>query len=122
MKNSGKAIKMTAMRSPCPIANALDIFGDKWTLLVLRDLFTGKSTFGDFQSSPEGIPTNILADRLKRLQAHGLIDKKPYQQRPLRYAYELTKAGRSLGPVLKEIINWGKNNIAGTQARMKIQR
>lgn len=109
------------MRSPCPIANALDIFGDKWTLLVLRDLFAGKSTFGDFQSSPEGIPTNILADRLKRLQAYGLIDRKPYQQRPLRNAYELTTAGRSLGPVLKEIINWGKKNIAATQARIKIQ-
>ena len=121
MENSGKAIKINAMRSPCPIANALELFGDKWTLLVLRDLFTGKSTFGDFQSSPEGIPTNILADRLKRLQAHGLIDRKPYQQRPLRYAYALTAKGRSLGPVLKEIINWGKKNIAGTQVRMKLE-
>ena len=121
MKDSSKAIKINAMRSPCPIANALDIFGDKWTLLVLRDLFTGKSTFGDFQSSPEGIPTNILADRLKRLQAYGLIDKKPYQQRPLRYAYALTAKGRSLGPVLKEMSDWGKKNIAGTQARMKLK-
>lgn len=121
MKRPVIAIKKAAMRSPCPIANALDIFGDKWTLLVIRDLFTGKSTFGDFQSSPEGIPTNILADRLKRLQAYGIVDKKPYQQRPLRYAYELTAAGRSLAPLLKEMINWGKKNIAGTQARMKIK-
>lgn len=121
MKKQAKKIKMPAMRSPCPIANALDIVGDKWTLLVIRDLFAGKHTFGDFQSSPEGIPTNILADRLKRLQAYGLIDKKPYQQRPLRYAYELTAAGRSLGPVLKEMIDWGKKNIVATQARMKIQ-
>lgn len=121
MKKPAKKIKMPAMRSPCPIANALDIVGDKWTLLVIRDLFAGKHTFGDFQSSPEGIPTNILADRLKRLQVYGLIDKKPYQQRPLRYAYELTAAGRSLGPVLKEMIDWGKKNIVATQARMKIQ-
>ena len=68
MKKPAKKIKMPAMRSPCPIANALDIVGDKWTLLVIRDLFAGKHTFGDFQSSPEGIPTNILADRLKSLQ------------------------------------------------------
>jgi len=121
MKKPVKAIKIADMRSPCPIANTLDIFGDKWTLLVIRDLFAGKSTFGDFQSSPEGIPTNILADRLKRLQAHGIIEKHPYQQRPLRYAYELTTTGRSLGPVLMEIINWGKKNIAGTQARMKLK-
>lgn len=108
------------MRSPCPIANTLDIFGDKWTLLVIRDLFAGKSTYGEFQSSPEGIPTNILADRLKRLAAYGIIQKTPYQQHPVRYAYQLTNTGRSLGPVLEEMLKWGKNNIAGTQARMKL--
>ena len=113
-------IKLAAMRSPCPIANTLDIVGDKWTLLVIRDLFAGKSTYGEFQSSPEGIPTNILADRLKRLAGHGIIQKTPYQQNPVRYAYQLTNTGRSLGPLLEQLVKWGKKNIAGTEARMKL--
>ena len=71
MQSRNKAIKLSKMRSPCPIANTLDIIGDKWTLLVIRDLFAGKTTYGEFQDSPEGIPTNILADRLKRLLGHG---------------------------------------------------
>lgn len=120
MNSSTKPKKSPDMRSPCPIANALDILGDKWTLLVIRDLFGGKSTYGEFQSSPESIPTNILANRLKRLAGHGLIDKTPYQQRPVRYAYQLTDKGRSLGPLLKEMTQWGLKNIEGTEARMKL--
>lgn len=112
--------KSQHMRSPCPIANTLDIVGDKWTLLVIRDLFAGKSTYGEFQSSPESIPTNILADRLKRLAGHGIIEKTPYQQRPVRYAYQLTNKGRSLGPLLKEMSTWGLKNIEGTEARIKL--
>jgi len=108
------------MRSPCPIANTLDILGDKWTLLVIRDLFTGKHTYSEFQSSPEKIPTNILANRLKRLADFGIIEKAPYQQRPVRYAYQLTDKGRSLGQVLKEMADWGICNIAGTEAKLKM--
>ena len=120
MKNDKKPINIREMRSPCPIANTLDILGDKWTLLVIRDLFAGKSTYGEFQSSPEGIPTNILADRLKRLAMHGLIEKTPYQERPVRYSYRLTKTGRSLAPVLKAMVDWGNRNITGTESRMKL--
>jgi len=120
MSSRKNTIELPAMRSPCPIANTLDIFGDKWTLLVIRDLFAGKSTYGEFHSSPEGIPTNILADRLKRLAGHGIIQKTPYQQNPVRYAYQLTNTGRSLGPVLEQLVKWGKKNIAGTEARMKL--
>ncbi|MCK4834504.1 MAG: helix-turn-helix transcriptional regulator [Gammaproteobacteria bacterium] len=108
------------MRSPCPIANTLDILGDKWTLLVIRDLFAGKSTYSEFQSSPEKIPTNILANRLKRLTENGIILKTPYQERPVRYAYRLTDKGLSLGPVLREMANWGVNNIAATKAQIKM--
>lgn len=115
-----KAIKIHDMRSPCPIANTLDILGDKWTLLVIRDLFAGKSTYSELQSSPESIPTNILANRLKRLADFGIIEKTPYQQRPLRHAYRLTDKGNSLGPVVKAIAEWGNKNIAGTKARMKL--
>ena len=120
MKNSNKALKITDMRSPCPIANTLDIIGDKWTLLVIRDLFAGKKTYSELQSSPEKIPTNILADRLKRLREKDMILKTPYQERPVRYAYQLTDKGRMLGPVLKEIQNWGSKNIASTEARIKM--
>ena len=117
MKKPGKP---AAMRSPCPIANTLDILGDKWTLLVVRDLFSGKKTYSEFQSSPENIPTNILADRLKRLTENCIIQKTPYQQNPVRYAYQLTDKGRSLGLVLKEIAEWGLKNIKGTEARIEM--
>ena len=106
------------MRSVCPISNTLDILGDKWTLLVVRDMFVGKKTFGEFLDSPEGIPTNILADRLKRLEQHDIIDKTPYQQSPVRYAYQLTYKGEQLNDVMKAMIKWGLDNIPGTNAAM----
>ena len=73
-----------AQRSFCPVACSLDLIGDRWTLLVVRDLFHGKTRFGDFLSSPEHIPTNILAERLKRLETAGLIRSVPYSKRPNR--------------------------------------
>jgi len=107
-----------APRSVCPITGTLDILGDRWTLLVVRDLLLGKRTYSEFQASPEGIPTNILADRLKRLQQHGIIDKTPYQQAPVRYAYHLTPKGQRLAPVVQEIIKWGLENLPGTRAAL----
>jgi len=101
-------------RSACAIANSLDIVGDKWTLLVVRDLLHGKSTYGELANSPEGIPTNILADRLKRLEGAGIIVSTPYQQRPIRYAYKLTQKGSALGEVLLAFVRWGKQHIPGT--------
>ncbi len=101
-------------RSACAIANSLDIVGDKWSLLVVRDLLHGKRTYGELVDSPEGIPTNILADRLKRLEAAGIIVSTPYQQRPLRYAYTLTPKGSALGDVLLAFVRWGKQHIPGT--------
>jgi len=101
-------------RSTCPVAATLDILGDKWTLLVVRDLYLGKKTFKEFQASPEKIPTNLLAERLKRLEAAGIISKMAYQQRPVRYAYELTSMGRDLSRVLKAMVVWGKKYIPGT--------
>src|SRR5690349_13683799 len=103
-------------RSDCPIANMLDVVGDKWTFLVIRDLRFGKSTYGELLESKEGIPTNILADRLKRLEENGIIESKPYQERPARYAYTLTKKGEELGEVLIAMVNWGKRHIKGTRA------
>lgn len=108
-------------RSPCPIACALDLIGDKWTLLVIRDLACGKSLFKEFCSSPEGIATNILTDRLNRLVAHGLVERHTPPQQPSSVAYRLTTKGRSLLPILKAIANWGLENLKGTDARMKLQ-
>lgn len=104
-------------RSVCPIANALDLVGDKWTLLVVRDLlFMGKRLYGELARSPEGIPSNLLADRLKRLEEAGLVTKDPYQHNPVRHRYRLTPKGTDLLPVLKEIIRWANKHIPGTAA------
>jgi DNA-binding HxlR family transcriptional regulator len=101
-------------RSTCPIANVLDIVGDKWTLLVVRDLLIlGKHRYGEFQASPEAIPTNILAERLKRLEAAGLVKKEFYQDNPPRAEYYLTRKGADLGPILKAMGQWGQQYIPG---------
>lgn len=105
------------MRSPCPIACALDLLGDKWTLLVIRDLFMGKKTYGEFKDNRENIPTNILADRLKRLVSFGIVKKEQYQTRPPRYEYLLTDKGLALGPILKELVTWACGHLDGTQAQ-----
>jgi DNA-binding HxlR family transcriptional regulator len=101
-------------RSACAIANSLDILGDKWSLLVVRDLLHGKHTYGELALSPERIPTNILADRLKRLESAGILTSTPYQQRPVRYSYALTSKGSALGEVLLAFVRWGKQHIPGT--------
>jgi DNA-binding HxlR family transcriptional regulator len=104
------------MRSACAVANSLDVVGDKWSLLVVRDLLQGKRTYGELANSLERIPTNILADRLKRLEGAGIIASAPYQQRPIRYAYTLTPKGSALGDVLLAFVRWGKQHIPGTMA------
>jgi DNA-binding HxlR family transcriptional regulator len=102
-------------RSPCAVACTLDLVGDKWSLLVVRDLLRGNVTYGELQNSLEGIPTNILADRLKRLENARLIAKSAYQQHPVRYAYELTEKGKALSDVLLALVRWGKKHIPGTR-------
>jgi DNA-binding HxlR family transcriptional regulator len=102
-------------RSSCPIASTLDLVGDKWSLLVIRDMLHGKRTYGELVDSPEGIPTNILADRLKRLEAAGVIVSAVYQERPVRRAYALSEKGMALGDVLLAFVRWGKRHIPGTR-------
>lgn len=102
-------------RSACPIAKTLDLLGDKWTLLVVRDLlFFGKRRFGELASSPEGIPTNILSDRLRRLEECGVVVKVPYATRPQRFEYLLTERGNDLTPVLRAMIKWAQSHLPGT--------
>ena len=106
------------LRSPCPIAGALDVMGDRWTLLVMRDvLFYGKRRFADFLASPEGIATNILAERLERLERCGLIERRRYQERPAREEYFPTIGGTDLAPALRELVRWGQRHVQGTAKR-----
>jgi DNA-binding HxlR family transcriptional regulator len=85
----------------------LDITGDRWSLLVVRDLFMGRSRFKDFSASPEGIPTNILSERLERLLRHGVVEQIAVDDSAKRLAYRLTAKGRALGPVLEAMRDWG---------------
>ncbi|HMO04760.1 MAG TPA: helix-turn-helix domain-containing protein [Kiritimatiellia bacterium] len=103
-------------RSPCPVACALDLFGDRWTLLVVRDLILGKTRFKDFLSSPEGIPTNILADRLKRLLEQGVVTRVNDAEGSRHRAYQLTDKGCALLPVVKAMKDWGLVWEKGTRA------
>jgi len=105
-------------RSDCPITCTLDLIGDKWTLVILRDiLFFNKTRFEEFLDSPEKISTNILTDRLHKLEGAGLIVKEPYSNHRLRMAYTATEKGKSLTPILKQIVEWGLANLEHTQAK-----
>src|ERR671912_28155 len=88
-------------RSRCPVACTLDVLGDKWSLLVVRDLMRGKKRYAEFADSPEGIPTNILAERLKRLTTLGVIRATPYSRHPPRLEYTLTVKGEDLRPIMR---------------------
>jgi len=101
-------------RSGCSIARTLEIVGDKWTLLIVRDLlWHGKRTFQALQGSAEGIPSNILADRLKRLETWSLVRREAYQQNPPRYAYHLTGEGEALEGLLLQIMAFGHKHLGG---------
>ena len=101
-------------RTSCPIATTLDVLGDKWTLLIIRDIgLFDKHKNKDFQEAGEDIPTNILANRLKLLVENGLVEKRLYQNNPPRYEYYLTDAGEGLLPVLKSMAVWAEKTING---------
>jgi len=124
MRKAVKTEKIPAecKRSVCGVACSLDLLGDKWTLLVVRDLLLGKQTYSELQASPEGIPTNLLAERLKRLQAEGIICKTEYQERPRRYAYHLTDKGRDLLPVLRSMVQWANKHVPGTMPLEAVEK
>ena len=91
----------------CPNARTLDIIGDRWTMLIVRDLFLGETRFNQFLASSPGLPPKLLADRLKKLLEHGLVQRVIYSQHPLRAEYGLTEIGLSLRPVMEAIARWG---------------
>lgn len=96
---------------PCNIAKTLDIIGDRWTLLIVRDIMQGITKFNELKTSLVGIAPNILSDRLQILEAEGIIVSKRYSDHPPRYEYELTKAGWKLKDVLFALAIWGNNHF-----------
>ncbi len=111
--------KVASRRSPCPVSCALEIFGDRWTLLVIRDLILGKSRFKEFLASPEGIPTNILTERLKRLLEHQVVVQVSEAGGSRHLAYQLTKKGNALLPIVRAMKEWGLSWEKGTRAGLE---
>jgi DNA-binding HxlR family transcriptional regulator len=102
-------------RSPCPISCGLDVLGDKWTLLIIRDLmFRDKRSYGEFHAAGEHIATNILADRLKKLESENFVKKSVDPNNKSKYRYRLTEKGVDLLPMLLEFIAWSTKHIPGT--------
>lgn len=105
----------------CPVAFGLDVFGDRWSLLIIRDIvFKGKNHYSDFARSPEKISTNILANRLARLETEGILTRRPDPAKQTRRIYQLTEKGEALIPVLLEIINWSAVHDPGNVGRSHI--
>ena len=101
----------SARRSGCPVSISLEILGDRWSLLVIRDLMVrGLRTFKEFQESGEGIATNILADRLKKLEASGIVSAEVEEKDGRRVNYRLTEKGIDLAPVLLELLVWSAHH------------
>ena len=89
----------------CPVARGLSVIGDRWTMLVLRDCFRDVRRFDDFQKRL-GITRHVLADRLRKLEEVGVLERRPYQDRPPRHEYRLTEKGLALHPVLVTLVDW----------------
>jgi DNA-binding HxlR family transcriptional regulator len=100
---------MRRYEQDCPIARTLDLIGDRWTLLILRDIFMGITKFSEFRER-SSIPPKVLSARLKLLMENGLVDREVYSEHPLRAEYRLTERGHSLLPILLEIGKWGLLN------------
>lgn len=94
----------------CPVARALSVIGDRWTMLIVRDCFLGKSRFEEFQKSL-GVTRHVLSNRLKRLVEDGVLERNVYSTRPLRYAYQLSEKGRDFAPALVGLKDWGKKHM-----------
>ncbi|OUJ67421.1 winged helix-turn-helix transcriptional regulator [Hymenobacter crusticola] len=101
-------MKELKQRSTCPVSSSLDVLGDKWSLLILRDMvFAKKSTYGQFLQSEEKIATNILADRLAVLETHGLLTKAVAADKKSKFTYRLTEKGVDTIPLIVELVLWG---------------
>jgi DNA-binding HxlR family transcriptional regulator len=97
----------------CSVARSLNVIGEGWTLLILRDIFGGRHRFDELQKSL-GIATNVLTARLKQLTEEGILEQRRYQEHPPRFEYILTEKGRDLGPLLLQLVAWGNKHLAGS--------
>lgn len=105
-------LKRTYEDQACSVARALEVIGERWTILIVRDALTGATRFDEFLNSL-GIARNVLADRLGTLVAYGVFERVPYQSRPLRHEYRLTPRGRELVPVIMALMEWGDRHFTG---------
>ncbi|MCZ2108178.1 MAG: helix-turn-helix transcriptional regulator [Dehalococcoidia bacterium] len=99
---------MPGRKVRCPVATTLDLVGDRWSLLVVRDLLRGHSRFSDLRNTVEGIPSSVLSDRLKALEAAGVVERRFYSDHPPRAEYILTARGHGLGVVVGALASWGE--------------
>jgi DNA-binding HxlR family transcriptional regulator len=104
-----EAMARSYAQEGCPVARTLDVIGERWTALVLRDLFRhGPRRFQDLQASLAGVAPNTLSARLKDLETHGIVERRLYSEHPPRLEYQLTAKGKTLGPVMKALRDWGR--------------
>ncbi len=95
----------------CPVARTLDLVGDRWTMLIIRDLFLGLRRFNEILGGSTGMPPKLLSQRLKFLIENGFVTREVYSEFPPRSAYVLTDRGRSLFPIMQAIVEWGLENL-----------
>jgi DNA-binding HxlR family transcriptional regulator len=100
----------------CSIARALEVVGERWTLLIIRDVFLGVRRFDELQADL-GIARNVLQTRLERLVEHGILEKRPYQDRPVRHEYRLTEKGVDLWPTIVALMQWGDRHAPAPGGR-----
>lgn len=103
----------------CSLARTLEVVGERWTLLIIRDALLGVRRFDEFQESL-GIARNVLTDRLTRLVEDGMLEREPYQDRPVRYEYGLTRKGRELGGAVLAMMQWGDRHLAGEEGPPRV--
>ncbi|WP_460616700.1 winged helix-turn-helix transcriptional regulator [Hymenobacter ruber] len=119
-------MKQPKQRSACALSTSLDILGDKWTLLILRDmLFIGKSSYGEFAQAEEKMATNILADRLALLECQGIVTKTVAADKKSKFTYRLTEKGLDLAPLMAEFILWGHKHcetVADTALMLELRQ
>jgi DNA-binding HxlR family transcriptional regulator len=105
----------------CSIARALEVVGDRWTLLIIRDVILGRTRFDELADSL-GVASNVLSDRLNRLVAEGVLERVAYSERPERFEYRLTTKGRELGLVLIALMQWGDRHLSDKPPRIARRR
>jgi DNA-binding HxlR family transcriptional regulator len=106
----------------CPIARALDVIGERWTVLILRQLAFGDTRYSQFRRNVPGIPATVLSERLKTLEQAGLVERAVYSQHPLRAEYRLTELGQTLRPVLQALARWGMEHRLSDDERTAVLR